>query len=196
MSKNNQLTQEQLIKQYYTDRPNEDVPHAEAVDWLTKEWERRTGKAFGDPYRAIRKLAQAGFLVQKAKGVYCYHPDAVNYPELWDFSEAQKAQIKRRDNYRCVICGLGEAQGLELHVDHIRPKDKGGEAKLENGQTLCSRHNFLKKNLNQTETGKKMLIQLYELAKSEGNELLVAFCTEILQTFDKHNINGHIIWEK
>lgn len=47
---------------------------------------------------------------------------------------------------------------VHLHVDHIKPKDQGGEATIENGQTLCSIHNFQKKNYNQTETGKKCLL--------------------------------------
>ena len=45
--------------------------------------------------------------------------------------------------------------GVELQVDHIKPKDKGGKATFENGQTLCATHNFRKKNYRQTETGKK-----------------------------------------
>jgi hypothetical protein len=80
-----------------------------------------------------------------------------------------------------------------LHIDHIKPKDLGGEATLENGQTLCAQHNFLKKNFKQTETGKKMFIRLYELAKSEGNLDLVLFCSQILEVFEKNDVNGHII---
>ncbi len=65
----------------------------------------------------------------------------------------------------------------------------GGLATIENGQTLCSQHNFLKKNLKQTETGKKIFIHLYELSKKEGNLELQKFCIEILQTFEDFNIN-------
>ncbi len=72
----------------------------------------------------------------------------------------------------------------------------GGEATIENGQTLCSQHNFIKKNLKQTETGKKMFIRLYDLAKSQNNEELEQFCIDILETYEKYNINGHIIWNK
>ena len=67
---------------------------------------------------------------------------------------------------------------------------------IENGQTLCAQHNFLKKNLRQTETGKKMFIRLYELAKFEKNQELKNFCEEILKVFEKNNINSHIKWEK
>jgi hypothetical protein len=61
---------------------------------------------------------------------------------------------------------------------------------------LCTQHNFLKNNFKQTETGKKMFIRLYELAKVQGYETLQKFCAEILEVFEKNNINGHIEWKK
>ncbi|KKS77781.1 MAG: HNH endonuclease domain protein, partial [Candidatus Woesebacteria bacterium GW2011_GWC1_42_9] len=51
-----------------------------------------------------------------------------------------------------------------------------------------------KKNFKQTETGKKLFIRLYDLAKSEDNQPLLKFCTEILEVFEKNDINGHIEW--
>ena len=54
----------------------------------------------------------------------------------------------------------------------------------------------MKKNYKQTETGKKMFIRLYELAKKEKNKELIKFCAEILTVFEKNNINGHIEWKK
>ena len=75
-------------------------------------------------------------------------------------------------------------------------KDFGGRATLENGQTLCSQHNFLKKNFNQTDLGKKMFIRLYELAKAENDTSLVKFTAEILEVFERHNIDSHIEWKR
>lgn len=72
----------------------------------------------------------------------------------------------------------------------------GGKSSIENSQTLCAQHNFIKKTLKQTETGKKMFIRLYELAKSEGNQELIKFCTDVLKTYEKHHINDHIVWKK
>ena len=72
----------------------------------------------------------------------------------------------------------------------------GGKATIENGQTLCAEHNFKKKNYKQTETGKKMFIRLYELAKIQDDQELIKFCTEVLEVFEKNNVNGHIIWER
>ncbi len=50
--------------------------------------------------------------------------------------------------------------------------------------------------LKQTETGKKLFIRLYELAKKENNQSLMKFCAEVLEVFEKNNINGHIVWKR
>jgi predicted restriction endonuclease len=169
MSNNEKISQASLVMEYFISHPNQDIHHSEIVPWLMSEYEKRNGKPFADPDRQIRMLSPEGFLIKKAKGIYRYDPDAVENRILEDFSEEQKETIKKRDGYRCVVCGKGTADGVELQVDHIKPKDLGGEATIDNGQTLCAKHNFMKKNINQTETGKKMFIRLYELAKSESN---------------------------
>jgi len=151
---------------------------------------------FRDADRGIRLLAQSGFLIKVKKGVYRYDPNSIENIELEDFTTAQKKIILARDNYKCVVCGRGKKDGIELHVDHIKAKDLGGKAILENGQTLCAQHNFMKKNLKQTETGKKMFIRFYELAKVEGYEELKKFCEQILEVYERNNINSHIKWEK
>lgn len=55
---------------------------------------------------------------------------------------------------------------------------------------------MFKKDLQQTETGKKMFIRLYELAKQEQDEQLKEFTQEILKLYEKHHINGHIDWNE
>lgn len=194
--KKNTNVQKDLIIEFFKENPNRDIKHPEIVDWVVAAYKERTGNVFRDPDRAIRQLGQSGFLIKIAKGVYKYDPKKAYKRELKDFTAVQKAAILKRDDYKCVICGRGKKDGVDLHVDHIKPKDLGGEATIENGQTLCAQHNFIKKNLKQTETGKKMYIRLYELAKSEKNEELIKFCTDILETYEKHGINGHIIWNK
>ncbi len=194
--KKDSTTQNEILMEFYKNNPNREVFHPEVVDWVTKEYSKRTGKVFRDPDRQIRKLHQEGFLIKVKKGVYKYDPKAAHKRDLHDFTQKQKELILKRDGYKCVICGRGTKEGLELHVDHIKPKDLGGKAIIENGQTLCSNHNFLKKNLKQTETGKKMFIKLYELAKKENNKELIEFCRDILNLYNEHNINGHIEWSE
>ena len=189
------ITQIELIMEYFTKHPNRAIEHPEVVDWATKEYQERTGRSFRDPDRAIRKLAQQGKLIKVGKGVYKYDPDLITNPELEDFTPAQRKQIFERDNYRCVICGQGQHDGVEIQADHIIPKDLGGKATIENGQTLCATHNFRKKNLKQTETGKKMFIHLYELSESVGDHEMRDFCRNILEVFEEHNINDHVKWK-
>ncbi len=189
------ISQLDLAREFFKKNPNRDIKTAEAVDWLETEFEDRTGEIFRDAPRAIRTLGQQGFLIKVSKGIYRYDPELEHKRELEDFTPKQKAEILKRDGYKCVVCGLGSEHGVELQVDHIKPKDKGGLAELSNGQTLCGKHNYLKKNFSQTETGKKFYIRLLELAEKDGNTELIEFCRDILKTFEKHDINGHIIWE-
>lgn len=191
-----EVVQSDLIMMYFRKNPNRNIEHPEVVDWVVSKYKKRTGEVFRDPDRAIRKLHQNGFLIKVSKGIYRYEPSQVAERKLEDFSEEQKKIILERDGYKCVMCGRGVKDGVELHVDHIKPKDLGGKATIENGQTLCAQHNFIKKNLKQTETGKKMFIRLYELAKKEGNKGLLDFATQILEVYEKNTINCHIVWKK
>ena len=95
-----------------------------------------------------------------------------------------------------MVCGRGKENGVELQVDHIKPKDQGGKATIENGEALCAQHNFQKKNYKQTESGKRFFIRLYEIAKANNDKQLKTFAGRILRFTRKNNINGHIVWQK
>ena len=41
-----------------------------------------------------------------------------------NFTEFQKQEIMKRDNYRCVFCGQGIENGVELQVEQIQPNDQ------------------------------------------------------------------------
>lgn len=185
-----------LIIEYFKSHPKQDLRHGPVVDYVEARYRKLYGKKPRDTWRSIRRLHEEGFLIKVKKGVYKYDPDFVQNRDLSDFTEEQKKAVLERDGYKCVICGRGRREGVELHVDHIKPRYLGGQSTIENAQTLCSRCNFLKKYLKQTETGKKMFIRLYELAKREGNEELLEFTKEILEVYERYNINSHIIWRK
>ena len=191
-----EMSQSDLIMEYFKKHPKREIKHPEIVDWVVAEFKKRTGEVFRDPDRAIRKLSQEGQLIKIAKGIYKYDPEFVNKRELEDFTSTQKEEIFKRDNYRCVICGRGKAEGIEIQADHIKPKELGGKAEITNGQTLCAQHNFQKKYYKQTETGKRMFIRLYELAKANNDKELIKFCEDVLKVYEKNNINGHIVWKK
>ena len=46
-------------------------------------------------------------------------------------------RILTRDNNTCQCCGAKASDGVQLHIDHIKPVSKGGTNILENLQTLC-----------------------------------------------------------
>ena len=193
-----QISQKNLLLEYYKKNPNKNIPHSQMRDWVIPEYKKRTDRRFEDPDRGVRNLAQEGILKKVKKGVYKYDPKNVSKRKLEDFTQKQKKEILKRDNYTCAMCGRNPKinKGLELHVDHLQPKDDDGKAIMENGQILCSRCNFIKKNLKQTTTGKKMFINLYNLAKASGEKELEEFCAELLKVFEKYKINGHIEWKK
>ncbi|MXZ43713.1 MAG: HNH endonuclease [Gammaproteobacteria bacterium] len=189
------MTQIGLLRNYFHRHPYRNIPHQEVVDWATDEWLSLKGTRFRDPDRGIRQLHQNGELVKVSKGVYRYDPSLAHSIDLDTFTQQQKDTILSRDKFRCVQCGRGKNEGVELHVDHIKPRKFGGVSTISNGQTLCSEHNVLKQTLSQTETGKKMFIRLLDVARQEGSRKLVDFCEDVLATYEKHGINGHIIWD-
>ena len=190
------ITQAELVMEYFMMRSKRAIEHSEIVDWLTKEFQKRTGKIFRDPDRAIRKLAQEGKLIKLGKGAYKYDPELITNPELEDFTPAQREQIFKRDDYRCVMCGKGRHDGVEIYAHHIIPKDLGGKTTIVNGQTICAPHNLRKKNLKQTESGRQMFIELYELSKLHGDNEMRDFCRKILEVFEKHSVNDYIEWKR
>jgi 5-methylcytosine-specific restriction endonuclease McrA len=188
-----QITQRDLVMEYFRQNPNRDIQHEEAVDWLTSEYQRRTdGEVFRDPDRQIRSCHQQGLLIKVAKGVYRYDPKQETHRELEEFTSKQKAEIKKRDGYKCRVCGLGKKDGVELHVDHRKPKEYGGRATIDNGQTLCGKHNYIKQTHGEFEFGKKLFLEYYASAKSSNDKKTMRFAEEVLKIYEKHKIAEHI----
>ncbi|OHB14243.1 MAG: HNH endonuclease [Candidatus Zambryskibacteria bacterium RIFOXYC1_FULL_39_10] len=191
--KKKKISQKDLLIEFYMRNPNRDIPHFEIVPRVMREYKKKTGKVFADPDRGIRKLYQDGFLIQISKGVYHYDPNYIKNRNLEDFDEKTKKAIFERDKYRCIICERGPKEGMEIHADHVKPKDRGGKAILGNGQTLCSQHNFLKKNFGQTTLGKRYFIKLHKSAIKTQDKNLINFCKEVLDLFDKYGIDTNIV---
>jgi len=57
--------------------------------------------------------------------------------------------VMRRDNFKCKACGRAPATdpSVTLDVDHVRAYSKGGQTILENLQTLCTKCNIGKSDL-------------------------------------------------
>ena len=94
----------------------------------------------------LENLIRLVFWLKCEQEFYRYDPDFVENKELEGFTE--KKEILARDKFRCVQCGKGLQDGVRLEVDHIKPKDKGGKATIENGQVLCAPHKLQEKELS------------------------------------------------
>lgn len=64
-------------------------------------------------------------------------------------------QVFERDDFKCVACGKSSHDGAILHVDHIRPKSRGGSNKMDNYQTLCHLCNIGKSNKSEKDLRNK-----------------------------------------
>lgn len=59
-------------------------------------------------------------------------------------------KVLKRARYRCELCGVS-AEEKALEVDHITPKNTGGEDSINNYQALCYTCNAQKKDLDNTD---------------------------------------------
>ena len=194
------ISQIEFVRSYFLQRPMVVISHAQAKSDLENAYLTVMGKRLEDSDRAIRKLHGDGFLEKVAKGKYMYNPETSGKKAFDEFTQTEKNEIFERDGYKCVVCGLGRENGLDLHIDHIKPRSLGGQGIIENGQVLCAPHNFIKKNLSQTETGKKGFIRLLELVKTFPDDpsasQLEIFLLEVLNVYEKHGIDVHIRWDR
>jgi 5-methylcytosine-specific restriction endonuclease McrA len=107
-----------LIMEYFQKHPKEELEHGPVVDWVEEQYKKLYGKKPRDTWRGIRRLYQEGILIKVMKGIYKYDPDLVQNKELYEFPPNIKKAIFRRDNYKCVVCGRGRKEGVEIHADH------------------------------------------------------------------------------
>ena len=121
----------EYIKEYFEAHSNQNIEHGKVVDYVFKFIPKAR-----DPWRAIRKLYQEGWLIQVSKGIYKREPGYKGHNVLAPFPPEIKEQIFKRDNHRCVVCGNGLHNDYEICADHIKPQAKGGQSTLENGHSI------------------------------------------------------------
>lgn len=75
---------------------------------------------------------------------------------------------------------------MELHADHIKSKDDGGKATLDNGQTLCSQHNIMKKRYGTTDFLGKYSEKMLTIAKKHNDTEIIKLFEDLLKVIKKH----------
>ena len=77
---------------------------------------------------------------------------------IWDYRLLDKDpvpdslyyRVLKESGGRCALCGATK-KDYPLHVDHIRPRSRGGKTEYENLQVLCSKCNQAKSNKDDTD---------------------------------------------
>lgn len=64
----------------------------------------------------------------------------------WIRPEKRQA-IYARDDFRCCYCGSGITDGVMLTLDHVQPRELGGENEAGNLVTACLHCNAAKRDL-------------------------------------------------
>lgn len=181
--RNVEKTVTKYIIEFFKKHPNEEIEHDRVVDYVF----RFIPKA-RDPWRAIRKLYQEGYLIKVRKGVYKRIPGYRGHDVLAPFPKEIKEQIFKRDNYRCVVCGNGLHNGYEIVVDHIKPQAMGGQSTLENGQTLCSEHNLMKKRYGTTDFLRKYSETMIKKARKYKDVETEKLFKDIVKILNKYKV--------
>lgn len=182
MSKTEKTISE-IIKNYFAKNPNRDITQSEVVDYVFKFIPKTR-----DPWRAVRKLYEEGYLIQVKKGVYRREPGYKGFKSDEPFPPEIKEKIFKRDNYRCILCENGPHNGYEIHADHITPRSKGGLSIVSNGQTLCSEHNLMKKKYGTTDFLTKYSHKMLEIARANNDKKVENFFLDILKVIEKHKM--------
>ena len=75
--------------------------------------------------------------------------ETIHHRTRRDISLRLRFKVLQRDNFKCCKCGASPAKdpSVVLHIDHIIPWSKGGESVYNNLQTLCSKCNLGKSDL-------------------------------------------------
>jgi len=178
---------------FYLERPNQAIEHDDAVNAIVGAVWKLLKKNCKDPDREIRKLHELGILQKLRKGVYQLDPSAIKSRKNEEFSAETKIAAMERDGYKCRFCGMGAENGVDLQVDHIKPRRFGGSDELDNAQVLCGFHHNLKKTQSATTTGRAYIERMREVAVRNGhqspeNQRLIALCDDLLAVYDRHGL--------
>ncbi len=81
------------------------------------------------------------FETLKNQQIYCSKEcqNIVNKDKYNEKKKITNFKIYERDNFKCIYCGKSSIEdGVELEVDHIYPKGKGGGNDIFNLATICT----------------------------------------------------------
>jgi 5-methylcytosine-specific restriction endonuclease McrA len=166
-------TQPQAVD-YANDRVREDG----GVDWNTEGGAKKnpdgTVAVYGDAGRTLERIRREDLencwdnQTDSKEGPFRLNPEAVlNYQgstKSHSFSQAIKKEVLKRCAGKCELCG----HKGKIEIDHISPREKGGESVLENANALCGRCNDRKCNKIPESFAREELLRIQKWMKNAG----------------------------
>lgn len=190
--KKNKKKKIEYVLDFFKKNPNKLLKLEDIDEGIKKDYLEDTGSTKIYTNRDVRSLyAQGydkklnGYLDRPKKGYYIFKQGKKPTIFKSPFPEKVKIEIKKRDKYKCQMCGMKETPDNILAIDHVIPEDKSGKGVKENGITLCTKCNNIKKNHDLTTFGKKFFKKHLKISKSSGDKETSKFIKEILKVFDE-----------
>ena len=100
-----------------------------------------------DLNRLIAKCEEkiANYIDRRGDNIWQHRSNANGY-----VPGSVRYEVLKRAKYRCEICGTS-AEEVSLHIDHIVPRNRGGQDDLSNFQALCITCNTNKRDQDDTD---------------------------------------------
>ena len=96
-----------------------------------------------------------------------------------------RKNIYMRDNHTCQYCGE-KLKAIDLTLDHILPKSRGGRSDWQNMVTCCRRCNFQKDDRTPEEWGVKLIHRPLPASVHTGRSLLRMMALESDSAWSKY----------
>ena len=87
----------------------------------------------------------AEYIESRGDGIWQHRANANGY-----VPGSVRYEVLKRARYRCELYGAS-AEEIALHIDHIIPRNKGGQDDLNNFQAVCMTCNTNKRDLDNTD---------------------------------------------
>jgi hypothetical protein len=110
------------------------------AQWLEKLIQPKA-RSYGNSWIILdSKEKEREWLSPYLEGIEAHHAKTVrsNYKAL---PVSIRFQVLKRDSFMCTYCGKRPPE-VELQVDHVVPRSKGGSNELSNLRTACSFCNY------------------------------------------------------
>jgi len=151
---------------------------------------RQYGTPFNDVNKAARTLARRGQIqrepANKAK-FYWYDPKLEVSVEEFDDDEVR--EILERDGFKCAVCKLGPADGVQVSVGYALSTRRGGKLDVKNGRTLCSTHRWTLETAQDSDEAQHNWRKLRKKLPTIGSAQSQSFWNDFIQLLKKYGID-------